>query len=80
VIVEPVSVTARIPDPAGFVRLELAGAIEFGGVPALAGMNAAAREATLEAVQAEAEAAIRPHVEDDALVIAPRIHVAQARA
>ena len=78
-VVEPLSVTARIPDPATFVRLELAGAIEFGAVSALVRMDPAAREAALEAVQAEAEAAIRPHIEDGALVIYPRTNVAQAR-
>jgi ubiquinone/menaquinone biosynthesis C-methylase UbiE len=79
VVVEPLTVTARIPDPAGFVRLELGGAIEFGAAAALAGMDPAAREAALEAVQAEAEAAIRPYVEDGRLVISPRTNVARAR-
>jgi ubiquinone/menaquinone biosynthesis C-methylase UbiE len=79
VVVETLSVTARIPDPAGFVGLELGGAIEFGAVSALAGMDPAAREAALEAVQAEAKAAIRPHVEDGTLVISPRTNVAWAR-
>ena len=78
-VVEPLSMTARIPDPAAFLRLELGGAIEFGAVSALAGMDPAAREAALEAVQAEAEAAIRPHVEDGTLVISPRTNVARAR-
>jgi ubiquinone/menaquinone biosynthesis C-methylase UbiE len=79
VVVEPFAVTARIPDPAGFLRLELGGAIEFGAAAALAGMDPVARAATLEAVQAEAEAAIRPYVERGTLVISPRTNVALAR-
>jgi hypothetical protein len=79
VIVEPLIVTARIPAQV-FMRLELGGAIEFAGV-SLVRMDPAARDAALAAVQAEAEAAIRPYiVEDDTLVISPRTNVARARA
>ena len=78
VVVEPLSLTARFPDPAGFVRLQVLGVAAF--APAIAGMDAAAREATIAAVLAEAEAAVRPYVEDSALVIPTRAHVAQAHA
>jgi hypothetical protein len=80
VTVEPLSMTARIPDGAGFVRLELSAALEFGAASALAGMGATKRAAALEAVHAEAEAAIRPYLDGGALVITPRTHVAHARA
>ncbi len=77
-IVEPLSLTARFPDPAGFVRLQVLGAAAF--APALAEMAPPRREAALAAVLAEAEAVVRPSVEDGTLVLPTHAHVAQARA
>jgi hypothetical protein len=46
----------------------------------LAGTDPVVRDAALQAVQAEAEAAIRPHiVEDGTLVISPRMNIARVR-
>lgn len=77
VIIEPFDLTARFPDPIGFVRMQLLSVAAF--APALAGLEPAAREAAVAAVLAESEAAIRPFVEDGVLVLPTHAHVAQAR-
>ncbi|MGH2532326.1 MAG: methyltransferase domain-containing protein [Thermomicrobiales bacterium] len=78
VTVVPVSTTARFPDPAGFVRLQLLMAAAH--MPALAGMDPAAREAAIAAIQADAEPVVRSFVEAGVLVITAHTHVAQGRA
>jgi ubiquinone/menaquinone biosynthesis C-methylase UbiE len=78
VVIEPFSVTARFPDPAGFVRQQVLGVAAF--APAVAGMDPAVRQAAMATVLAEAEAAVRPYVEDGTLVIPAHAHVAQARS
>ena len=78
VVVEPLSLTARFPDPVGFVRLQVLGAAAF--APALAEMAPTLREAAIAAVLAEAEAAVRPYVQDSTLVIPTHAHIAQACA
>jgi SAM-dependent methyltransferase len=78
VVIEPLSLTARFPDPAAFVRFQVLALAAV--MPAIAGMDAAAREATIAALLAEAQAAVRPYVEDGALVLPTHTHVAQALA
>lgn len=76
VVIEPLSLTARVPDPAGFVRLQVLGVAAF--APALAEMAPPRREAAIAAVLAEAEAVVRPYVEDGTLVVPTHAHIAQA--
>jgi hypothetical protein len=78
VAVEPLALTARFPDPAGFVRLQVLGVVAFAS--ALAEMAPTRREAAIAAVLAEAEAVVRPYIEDGTLVVPTHAHVAQARA
>jgi ubiquinone/menaquinone biosynthesis C-methylase UbiE len=78
VVVEPLSLTARFPDPVGFVRLQVLGVAAF--APVLAEMAPSRREAALAAVLAEAEAVVHPYVEDGTLVVPTHVHVALAHA
>lgn len=78
VTIEPLSVTAHTPDPAGFVRLLLRGPAMMN--PVVAGMDPTARETAFGAVLADAESVARPYLEDGVLVFTAHTHIAQARA
>lgn len=76
VTIEPFALTARFPNPMGFVRMQVQGAAAF--APSLAGMEPAARETTVAAVLTEAETAIQPFLEEGVLEVLAHSHVAQA--
>ena len=77
VVIESLSAVARVPDPAAFVRIQLFAAAM--ATPSLAGMDQTERAAAFEAIQADAGAALRPFVEDGALVVPAHAHLALAR-
>lgn len=78
VAVERVVRTVRFPSPAGFVRLMVMGAAA--AVPALGGMAAAARDALVDAIREEVDAALRADAEGEALAFPLEVNVARARA
>lgn len=76
--VEPLVRTVRFPSPAQFVRLSVLGAAA--AVPELGCMDATARDSLIDAIRGDADEALRPYTNGDALAFPLRANVATARA
>lgn len=75
-VIEPSSVTARFPNPEGFIAMEVD--VIAAAIPSVQHLDAQAREALTEAIAGEMAGTIRELTQDDHLVIQSYAHVTRA--
>ena len=76
VMIEPVSMTARFPDPEGFLADEID--VDTAAIPSMQHLDAQARQAMLAEIREEMEAPLHEATEDDHVVIPFHVHIARA--
>jgi len=76
VMIEPRSLMVRLPEPARFVYLTIAGAAT--SVPAVAKLDPAARDELVKAIGKRARAAVRRYQDGDMLTFPMSTHIALA--
>lgn len=76
VMIEPRSLMVRLPEPARFVYLTIAGAAT--SVPAVANLDPAARDELVKAIGKRARAAVRRYQDGDMLTFPMSTHIALA--
>lgn len=74
--VEPMSMTARFPDPEGFLAGEID--VDTAAIPAMQHLDDGARRAITEAIRDDMEARLREATEGDYVVIPFHAHIARA--
>lgn len=75
--IEPVSLTARFPNPAGFLAGEID--VDTAAIPSMQSLGAQARQAIIAAISEDMKAPLDEVTQDDHVVIAFHAHVAHAR-
>ncbi len=74
--IEPVSLTARFPDPAGFLAGEID--LDTAAIPSMQGLDDQARQAIIAAIGEDMKAPLREVTQDDHVVIQFHAYVAHA--
>lgn len=74
--IEPVSMTARFPDPEAFLAGEID--VDTAAIPSMQHLDAQARQAITVAIRADMEAPLRAVTQDDHVVIPFHAHIARA--
>jgi ubiquinone/menaquinone biosynthesis C-methylase UbiE len=74
--IEPSMVTARFPDPEGFLAGEIA--VDTASIPAMQHLDAAAQRALVAAIRDDMDAPLREVTEGDDVVLPFHIHIARA--
>lgn len=75
--IEPVSLTARFPDPSGFLAGEID--VDTAAVPSMQGLDDQARQAIIAAISEDMKTPLHEVTQDDLVVIEFHAYVAHAR-
>lgn len=74
--IEPVSLTARFPDPEGFLAGEIE--VDTAAIPSMQHLDTQARQALTAAIREDMEAPLHEVTEDDHVVLPFHAHIARA--